>query len=1306
MILPNWLRPRTGNRTSKKLPRRLAVELLEDRAVPAAIAPPSGMVAWWTADGNGVDLIGGNNASLCNGASYAAGKVSQAFNFDGVNDRAQVADTDALKLTASMTIEGWVRADSIPVQSGQILFRGDDRGGLDPYSLGVLSNGNLRFEVVGLNGASAMSVNTPMPIGQLVHVAGTLDDASGAMRLYINGELMSQTTTSVRPFRDLDPASNPSIGIGNHGGYPTSPHNFPFDGQIDELSVYNRALTSDEVQGIYNAGGAGKIKGGNYFAVDAPSVVEGQAGTTSVATFTIWRVGSLTGQATADWATADGTATAGSDFIFAAGPAVFEDGESETTVQITIIGDGTVEPHETFSLVVSTTTPGFTGGEGQVTILNDDVTVSIADTTTIEGDATIRSLGAFVPAGINAPDGPYAMILGADGRLYVTGSNRVYRYDAATGTPLPAPGKSGAEFVAPASGGLNIARDLAFGPDGYLYVVSDGTDAVLRFDPVTGAPAGVSGLPDDAVFIASGSGGLDAPRGVIFQGAYVYVTSVGTETPGFGKDSVLRFDAVTGAPAGVSGLPDDAVFIASGSGGLDNPTRMVFGPDGKAYVSSTATTTNSPTSNSVLRYDETTGAPAGVSGQTGDAVFVSPGSGGLDGPIAMVFRPDGFLYVTSWRNNTVLRYDAITGAFVNTVVPAGSGAASVRDLLFESTGNLLVTSSDDDQIHRYGPGAMAAFTVSLSSPSAVPVTVSYTTANGDGAGAATAGSDYTAASGTLTFAPGETTKTILVQTLPDEEFDPEETFTVNLSNPSTGATIADGLGVGTIYDARELFTANTTTAGIQMMSGETQNIASDAAGNSVVVWQGNGPGDVDGVFFQRFDASGSRVGSQTLVNVVTNTSQYNPVVGRASSNGKFVIAWNSDPYAVIARVYNADGTPATGELTIAVGSATPGNQNYVESIAMDADGDFVVLYRQISRKVFSSTHYWQLQRYNASGQAQGGAMRVASSIPANGQGRVASDANGNFVVAWTQNGIQAQRFTNAGKKVGSQILVSATGVEANVARDADGDFVVTWDNKAQVFNNNGSTRGGVITFPEARGESIAMEADGDFVLTWSQPSPTTGTDVYAQRFDRNGVAKETAHRVNVVTAGNQEHSSVAVANSGNYVVVWNARTLDHYEFGMEDPLGNEVLGRFFTFPAALMAASGNNAEQSSEILRDDQLQPVLAEAIARWMATDLTQEQLAILANLNIQIGNLGGNTLGLASGNTIWIDDDAAGWGWFVDPTPSDDSEFLLEGDQGEQGHMDLLSVLTHEIGHLLGFDHTDGGLMDDMLIAGTRAS
>src|SRR5262249_41687553 len=81
----------------------------------------------------------------------------------------------------------------------------------------------------------------------------------------------------------------------------------------------------------------------------------------------------------------------------------------------------------------------------------------------------------------------------------------------------------------------------------------------------------------------------------------------------------------------------------------------------------------------------------------------------------------------------------------------------------------------------------------LSKPGNMPVTVDWATADGS----ATAGSDYTAASGTLTFAPGETSKTFTVAVIGDTTDEPNETFLVNLSN-AANATISDGQGVGTI----------------------------------------------------------------------------------------------------------------------------------------------------------------------------------------------------------------------------------------------------------------------------------------------------------------------------------------------------------------------------------------------------------------------------------------------------------------------------------------------------------------------------
>lgn len=91
--------------------------------------------------------------------------------------------------------------------------------------------------------------------------------------------------------------------------------------------------------------------------------------------------------------------------------------------------------------------------------------------------------------------------------------------------------------------------------------------------------------------------------------------------------------------------------------------------------------------------------------------------------------------------------------------------------------------------------AAATFTVTLSAANTQPITVAFTTADGT----ATAGSDFQSTSGTLTFAPGETSRTITVPVFGDRAGEANETFVVNLSSPSN-ATLADAQGVGTIVD--------------------------------------------------------------------------------------------------------------------------------------------------------------------------------------------------------------------------------------------------------------------------------------------------------------------------------------------------------------------------------------------------------------------------------------------------------------------------------------------------------------------------
>jgi hypothetical protein len=119
-------------------------------------------------------------------------------------------------------------------------------------------------------------------------------------------------------------------------------------------------------------------------------------------------------------------------------------------------------------------------------------------------------------------------------------------------------------------------------------------------------------------------------------------------------------------------------------------------------------------------------------------------------------------------------------------------------------------------------------------------------------------------------------------------------------------------------------------------------------------------------------------------------------------------------------------------------------------------------------------------------------------------------------------------------------------------------------------------------------------------------------------------------------------------------------------------------------------------------LTDEQLQPILSEAIAHWVAAGADP---AVLKSADVQITSLPGKYLGMTAGNAVWIDQTAQGNGWFVDPTPGDDREFpAAPGSAAAQG-IDLLTVVEHELGHVLGLpDVQDNSLMGETLTAGVR--
>jgi hypothetical protein len=147
----------------------------------------------------------------------------------------------------------------------------------------------------------------------------------------------------------------------------------------------------------------------------------------------------------------------------------------------------------------------------------------------------------------------------------------------------------------------------------------------------------------------------------------------------------------------------------------------------------------------------------------------------------------------------------------------------------------------------------------------------------------------------------------------------------------------------------------------------------------------------------------------------------------------------------------------------------------------------------------------------------------------------------------------------------------------------------------------------------------------------------------------------------------------------------------------------------------LTVAAGAAPQHSTALLTNFQLAPITAEATQR-LETQLGSQVETAMAGMTIKVANLPAGVLGETSGNTIWIDDDAAGYGWFVDPTPGDDAEFAnvigpnaraAASGSPAADRADLLTTVMHEMGHLLGYGHSSSlDLMYPSLSLGARRS
>ena len=256
------------------------------------------------------------------------------------------------------------------------------------------------------------------------------------------------------------------------------------------------------------------------------------------------------------------------------------------------------------------------------------------------------------------------------------------------------------------------------------------------------------------------------------------------------------------------------------------------------------------------------------------------------------------------------------------------------------------------------------------------------------------------------------------------------------------------------------FQVNTYTTGYQSQA----DVASDGGGNFVVVWGSTGQdGDGIGIFAQRFDNSGTPVGSEFPVNSYTTGDQQYPVVGMDGA-GDFVVVWvGSGPTSgkgIFARRFNSAGAAQGTEFQVNTGTAP----NY-PAVAMDRAGDFVVAWEGVTAGGLGIDTV--ARRYDATGAAVGPEFRVNTYTAGDQENvDVASDPSGNFIVTWESEGQDGdgagafgQRFDRFGNLVGSEFAINTytTGDQMlpRVSTSRRGDFAVAWSS----LNQDGSSYG-------------------------------------------------------------------------------------------------------------------------------------------------------------------------------------------------------------------------------------------------------
>jgi hypothetical protein len=332
----------------------------------------NGLIAYYPFNGNANDVSGNNNNGTVNGATLTTdrfGKANKAYLFDGNSAYIYVPNSPSLQSpgsTNTITQAAWVYLNgmsNIGSPDGPITMKSDTRDNGFMYRMTIGGSNTLVASYIDWYHPAAASYT--FNLHTWYFLVTTYDGSVG--KCYINGTLIGSTTLDLTIPTDNLPLI---MGMDSPGAYEY------FNGVIDDLRIYNRALTEAEIDTLVNDFPTAGISD--------KKITEGNSGT-SVMKFKVTLNHASDKYVKMKYKTVDGTAKSGSDYVAIQGTLTFQPLQTTKYISVTINGDITNESNEKFKVVLSNPTHVLLEDKtGMGTIKNDDATFTQAQAQSAE----------------------------------------------------------------------------------------------------------------------------------------------------------------------------------------------------------------------------------------------------------------------------------------------------------------------------------------------------------------------------------------------------------------------------------------------------------------------------------------------------------------------------------------------------------------------------------------------------------------------------------------------------------------------------------------------------------------------------------------------------------------------------------------------------------------------------------------------------------------------------------------------------------------------------------------------------------